>query len=1767
MHQLPGYQIDSELHRSDHSVVYRGRRRSDGAAVVIKFLTGRYPLAYSNAKLRQEYTLSRDLDSPAIVRAYSLEPHNGSYALVMEDFGGVALREYLAGRPQAPGEFLPIALQIVDALSVIHASTIIHKDIKPSNIIINPQSGLVKVSDFGIASLLPRENQAVGSPELLEGTLAYISPEQTGRMNRPIDYRSDFYSLGVLFYEMLTGELPFQSADPLELVHQHIARMPAPPEQRQPGIPPALARIVLKLLAKPAEERYQSAFGLRADLQECLRQLEAAGTIADFPLGRHDISERFQLPQTLYGRERELAVLLAAFAGVAEGGAAMLAVTGSSGIGKSALVHEIHKPLVARKGYFISGKFDQLKRDIPFSAFIQAFQDLIRQILSEPAARIAGWKERLLRALGPNGGIITGVIPEVELIIGPQPAVVEVGPTEEQYRFRAVFKDFIAALAQPDHPLIIFVDDLQWADSASLRLIELLLTAADTRHLLVIGAYRDNEVDASHPLPRLLETLRAAGCPLRAIAVGPLGLAHITELIADTLHCDRERASPLAQLVAARTDGNPFFVGELLKTLFQQRLLAFDQRSGRWEWDLQRIEQSGITANVVELMRQKITQLPAATQAALRLAACIGNSFKLHTLAQVDDTSTRAIAAALHPALELGLIVPVGETHRALKFLTEQASDAAVDLVEFNFRFLHDRIQEAAYALVPDALKQSVHLRIGRHLRARVEGGRLDERLFEIVNHLNIGQELLTDPAERQDLLALNLRAGQKAKKSTANDAAARYFATALGLLPADSWQSRYAETYALRIELAKIAFLQGNPEQARGLCQDLLGHARTTLEKMKVYELLIVVNASQGRFGAALDVAITALELLGIRLPRHPNQGHVVLHLIRTRFQIGLRSTAQLVHLPAMTDELRLMAMRLLVLMAPQAYQSEADLLPIIVFTMVSLSVRHGNTALSSYAYSLYGMAMNGVLGNLKAGLAYSQLALKVMERFDAQELRAKNYGMYNFFLRHWKEPLRNTVAPMLELADLASEAGDIEYQAYNYFFYCQARFVLGDSLEQLEGEFATYHAAIKRLKQDVQDNVLAILFQMVLNLRSQAADPTRLRGERFDIDALDAGTYDSAAFYAHFYQALLLYYFKQPQVALAHIRRAGKHLPGVMSMNVVPLFHFYSALIMLALYPAAPGHKKALYWARVAASQRKLAGWAGYAPANQHHRLALLRAEMARVQGDDRAAMDGYASAIAGAVEQGYTQDAALANELAAEFYLSLDNGRVAAGYLGDAYQLYGRWGATAKLRQLEQAHAQLRAPSPAGRVSGGAHDTLRLGTSDSSQGPALDLGTVIKASQAISSEVQLDKLLSRLMTSVIENAGAERGFLLLEKNGQWVIEATGAINAAEVSVGLAQPIDEQSAVLPSSVINYVARTREYVVLRDAAHEGPFTHDHYVLTRQPKSILCAPLLKQGELGGMLYLENNLNTAVFTTESLEILKLLASQAAISIDNARLYGNLESLVAARTAELRTANLHLQQLNDQLTGELALARKIQQSLLPPPSPAWPALTVLCDSTPALAVGGDFYAYHSFAEAGADGRYAVVVGDVSGKGMPAALLMGVSLASFRGAVDHRMQPAALLARLDGDLLPYTRTTRQNCALVYVDILLGAADQNRHRLRAANAGCVSPLLRCQDGAVAWLEVGGIPLGIGLGMRLGYAEYAGSFASGDLIILTSDGVVEANNAAGEMFGFSRFEQVVAAGPQDAAGMLGHLKRALAEFVGATEPHDDQTIVVIQAP
>ena len=1751
MHILSGYTLSTQVHQSEYSVVYRGQH-SNGQPVVIKFLTRAYPVLFGNTKLRQEYDIAQRFQSDLIIRPYALEPYNDSYALVLEDFGGVALRELLNGAPLAISTFLQIVLQIVDALGVIHSKGVIHKDINPRNIIVHPETYQTKIADFGIASVLSQENQLVSNPDLLEGTLSYMSPEQTGRMNRPIDYRTDFYSLGVVCYEMLTGHLPFTGNDPLELVHQHMAKVATPPHGVRPTMPLVLSQIVMKLLAKSADERYQSAFGLRADLAACLQQYEAHGQIESFALGRFDLSDRFQLPQKLYGRDAAVEKMVAVLDDSAQGTTACLLITGLAGVGKSALVQEIHKPLIAHKGYLMSGKFDQYKKGLPYSALIQAFEDFVRQILTESAERIAMWRNALLQAFGSSGQVLIELVPDLELIIGKQPPVVELEPLEAQHRFTALFKECITVMAQPDHPLVLFIDDLQWADIATLKLLEFLLSAPDLTHLLLIGAYRDNEVDQVHPLARLLEQLRENGTRIEQITVHALSEAEQRELIADTLHTTPEAVAQLAHLIASRTDGNPFFVSELLKTLHQKELLVFDQQHGRWSWDWEHIQQLGLTQNVVDLMRDKIQDLEAETQAVLQLAACIGNTFNLHTLALVHEASPRKTAAALYAAVELGLIVPVGDTYRLLKFLYTDTDDTIFSVLTFNFRFLHDRIQQAAYQLMPDHVKEHVHLRIGRYLKARSSEREFDEQLFDIVNHLNRGRELITDSEERYALGELNQQAGLKAKSSTAYAAAAQYFINAIELSPAFGWQTEYERTYQLHVEVAEVEYLQGNAEVARMRCEELLQHVRTPLEKAEVYEIILLSYTAQRRFKQGIDTALKALNLLGVELPRHPGQLHVVQHLVRTRFKIGLHSPKRLAQQAAMDDPVKRTAMRLMVLTAPLAYQSEPDLLPILIFVMVRLSVEHGNTALSSYAYMLYGMAMNGVLGNLKAGLAYTQTGLDIMQRFDAKELRAKNEGMYNFFLRHWKEPLRNTLAPMVELAQIAQEVGDVEYEAYNYFFYCQARFVLGDNLEILEQEFLLYHDLIKRLKQDVQEHVLSILLQMVQQLRGTAGATTLISTANLKVD------FESAAFYARLYQAMLLFLLGQPKQALKQIRRAGKQIASVMSMNVVPLFYFYEALILMAVYAEAIPPRQAWYRYRIHVCRRKLQIWARYAPANQQHRVDLLAAEYARITGDSASAMHGYAKAIVSSREAGYIHEQALTNELAAQFYLSLDNPEMARILLIEAYRGYKRWGATAKLQQLEAAYVFLRRKT-AHAVD--EYDTLRLTNNDISTSTSLDIGTVIKASQTISSEIQLPKLLDKLMRSVIENAGAEKGFLLLKDGARWMIEAAGALDD-QLVFAQALPIDvTQTQLVPQAVIDFVARTRTHVLLNDATLTDDFLHDPYIQARQPKSILCTPLLKQGELIGVLYLENNLAAGVFTAESLEVLNLLASQAAISIDNARLYANLEYLVAQRTLELSTVNKHLQYLNDQLTGEVRMARTIQQNLLPLSRPPWTDLTVFCNTTPARAVGGDLYTYYAWEPTEESRRYAVVVGDVSGKGMPAALLMGVSLASFRGVVDRGLPPSELLTHLDREMVPYTSTTRQNCAMVYVDLCI---DADAASFRVANAGCVTPLLRYADGTVEWLEVGGFPLGTGLG-KAGYAEHHGVLEPGATLILSSDGVVEAMNTEGEMFGFERFEKSVAAGPADAIALLDHIKETVSEFIGPIEAHDDITLVIIQ--
>ncbi|MBD2043923.1 hybrid sensor histidine kinase/response regulator [Microcoleus sp. FACHB-672] len=1501
---LPGYQLLESIHTGFRTVIYRGLRESDHAPIIIKTLQSEYPTLEDITRLRHEYKIIQTLEIEGIVKAYSLESYQHGLALLLEDCGGVALKDWMNSQPIPILSFLSIGIQLVSTLTELHKNNIIHKDIKPHNIIITPLNSKVKIIDFSIASKLERENPSLSHPDLLEGTLAYMSPEQTGRMNRTVDYRTDFYSLGVTFYEMLTGEVPFDTLDALELVHCHIAKVPVPPHHLNPEIPEAVSSLVMKLLAKTAEDRYQSAEGLKFDLETCLLKLQTTGTISGFIAGSADKAGLLNIPQKLYGREAEVSTLLETFDRVSCGNTEMMLVSGYSGIGKTVLVNEVHKPIVRQRGYFIAGKFDQFKRNIPFASLIQAFQSLIQQLLTESEAQTHIWKEKLLSALASNGQVIIDVIPEVELITGKQPAVTELGATESQNRFSRVFKQFIGVFTTEEHPLVVFLDDLQWADSASLKLIELLITDADSKYLLLIGAYRDNEVFPTHPTVQTIEKIQAAGATVNNIVLEPLQLIHVEELIAETLN-ESVRSKPLSELLFNKTQGNPFFLTQLLKTLYQENLLIYELASSTWQWNLEQIQVIGITDyNVVELIARNILKLPVETQKVLKLAACIGNTFNLEVLSVVSEEFSLAAAAQLWPALQAGLILPLSNEYKIpLAFTQEESAGITLTDIKVDYKFLHDRVQQAAYSQIPDEQKKQTHLKIGQLLLQNTTPEERKENIFALVNQLNYGIDLLTSESEKYELAELNLIAGQKAKAATAHDSAVKYLNVGLGLLASDSWECQYALTFTLYLETAEAEYLIGNFEQLNQLSEVLLKCAKTLLEKVKVYELKIQFDIAQSQLQSAIDTSVSVLEMFGVHLEQEPPQNLII---------------DDLADLPAMTDAEKLASMRILKTSVTAAYLGNAAMLAPILFTMISLSIRYGNSPESAYAYVWYGCLLSGAMGEIESGYQFGKLAVPLLKKLDCNTLKSKIICILYALINHWKNHISENLEPLLEGTQSGLEVGDLEFASHDAANYCNFAFFKGEQLEKMEIEHEKYLALTIKCKQDYDINFIKVYGQLIKNLLGKAPDKLRLSGDVFNeeemLPIIKEGNNGTLRLLYYVAQTILLYSFKDYKgtVASATLAAQNAHF-GVGTIHNI-FYNFYHSLALLALYPAAEAKEKEEYLSQVVANQEKMKTWAFHAPSNFQHKYDLVEAEKAQVLGLREEAIDYYERAIQAAKAQKYIQEEALANELAAEFHLFLGRDKIAKTYMTDAYYGYIRWGAKAKVEDLEERYPQLLASVLNQKMSEKTGETIMqtiqgtITATGSEISEFLDLATVMKASQAIAGEIVLSNLLDKLMKILIENAGAQTGSLILPKNGEFFIEATGTKDEVQVLPSLPLSTSQQ---LPVSVLNYVIRTQKDVVLNDASSEEIFKTDAYIIQHKIKSLLCTPIFYQGKVTAILYLENNLVAGAFTPKRVEILRMLSTQAAIAIENATLYHTLEVKVEERTEELQQKNSHLQ----------------------------------------------------------------------------------------------------------------------------------------------------------------------------------------------------------------------------------------------------------------
>ncbi|RCJ32896.1 serine/threonine protein kinase [Nostoc minutum NIES-26] len=1530
---LSGYELLETLHSGAKTIIYRGRRETDNASVIVKTLLDEHPPLEDIARLRHEYQIIEPLQIPGIVKPYELKNYQHGLALILEDIPGSLLKEVIATQTTTLITFLKVAINLAHTLGELHAQQIIHKDIKPHNILIDLGSGEVKLIDFSISSRLDKENPTLSNPNLLEGTLAYMSPEQTGRMNRAIDYRSDFYSLGVTLYEMLTGTLPFHATDPMELVHCHIAKIPAAPCKEtvcrlMEDVPEAISAIILKLLAKTAEQRYQSAWGLKADLEECLFQLQTTGKIEHFVPGRRDKSGHFLIPQKLYGREAEVTTLMAAFERVAGGSSELMLVSGYSGIGKTSVVNEVHKPIVGARGYFIAGKFDQFKRNIPYASLIQAFQSLIQQLLTESEAQIQAWKEKLLTALGENGQVIIDVIPEVELIIGTQPPVTQLGTTESQNRFNRVFGQFIGVFTTQEHPLVVFLDDLQWADSASLNLIELLMTDSDRQYLLLIGAYRDNEVSPTHPLMMSLDKIQTADAVVNNIVLSPLQLTDVEVLIGDTLN-DAECSEELAELLFHKTGGNPFFLTQLLLTLHQEDLLTYEFHSGVWQWDIQDIQAIGITdLNVVELTARNIRKLSIETQEVLKLAACIGNTFNLDVLAIVNEASPLTTAAQLWSALQAGLILPLNQDYKIpLVFSQEESSGITLTDIKVDYKFLHDRVQQAAYSLITDDDKKETHLKIGQLLLQNTTQEARRENVFALVNQLNYGNDLLTNKIEKYELAELNLIAGQRAKAATAHDSAIKYLQVGLGLLVSDSWESHYQLTLALYEEAAEVAFLSGNFDAMQKFIEVVQNRAKTLLDKMKVYEVQIQAYASQNKLKEALNTGLQVLKLLGVEFPNQPNPSDIGRGLEETASILSGKKVSDLLDLPLMTDPDKLAALRLLSSLFAITYFVATELVPLVVCKQVNLSVQYGNASGSAIGYAFYGFLLCGVVGDIEQGYQFGQLALSLRLKLNAKEIRTNQIA--NLLILHWKEHVNNILESYRSVYFSGLEVGDLEYASCSLFQYCYQSYVAGKQLTYVEREMATYWDAINKIKQKTALNYHEIHWQAVLNLLGKAENPCVLKGEAYDEQKMLQLHHSSndllALEFLYSHKLQLCYRFDDYSQALENIAQLENYLATATGHIDSVLFHFYDSLVRLAIYADITQSEQQDILDRIGANQEKMQKWAHHAPMNYLHKFYLVEAERHRILDEKLEAIEMYDKAIALAKENEYINEEALAYELAAKFYLSWGKQSIAKTYMTDAYYAYMRWGAVAKVKDLESKYPQLITRSSNTQKLETNYKELTQTSSTTTGGShLLDLMTVMKASQVLSEEIMLTRLLEKMMKIAIENAGAVQGYFIAKHEHQWMLEAVGMVEGKDLNVVVNSQEETNSLLLPVALFNYVERTRENLVLDDAVQDSRFAADAYVTTHQSKSILCLPLIHSGKFTGLLYLENHLIPGAFTPERVNVLSLLIAQISIAIDNARLYTNLQTYL--QQLEAKNAALQASQ-----TREREKAEELQQSL--------------------------------------------------------------------------------------------------------------------------------------------------------------------------------------------------------------------------------------------
>ncbi len=1497
MFNLKGYEIILERPPENGVKIYSARHIQSASRVKILFL----PVKKQSKDLYEDiyhYFLPlKKLISNHIARVYAIEKiseaSTSGIAFTMEEFAGISLKEYLIkDGPLNPDQFIHIAVQMATAVNDLHKAGLSHNGLTGSNIAIDPAESHICINDFAFGmypvlspTALTPENS--GRVPIANEHLPYISPEQTGRMNCEIDYRTDFYSLGIIFYELLTGIPPFTGSNPMELIHAHMAKNPEIPAKTRKEIGEPLSNIIMKLLSKSPDQRYQSAYGIKSDLLHCLEQSSSGTSFTPFQVARHDVSERFRFPEKIYGREIEMAMLIDEFNRVKENNIGISMIAGYSGVGKSRVAGEIQKYVVKKGGYFISGQYEQLQQDIPYSGLIQAFQEIIKQILTESVNRIDDWRYKLIDALGANAQVIIDVLPEIEFIIGTPSPVPEISPKDAQNRFHMVFEKFIQVFATKEHPLTLFIDNMHWADAAGLKLMESFFTGTKTRNFYFIGAYRNNEIRNTHPLFDSIQAIKQKGVPVQTITLKPINEADICHLLSDTIQADMNQVRLLAQIVHDKTRGNPFFIRQFLEAMNKGGFFAYDYENGRWQWNIEQITAQSITDNVVDFMAARVSKLGDPSQHTLQLASCIGDSFSLSLLSMAAAKTARSVVTDLREALALGLIMPKGDAYRRMeKSLTKIQAHGSPETPinpadDMTFEFLHDKVRQAVYAQVPDVLKNTFHLQIGKLILQNTDPKDLHNRIFSVVHHFNQGKNQLDKNADLQQLARLNLMAGKRAKDAAAYQQALSYLKTGENFLTDTAWVENYTLVFDIKKHRMECEYLVHNFDDAEKLFQILLDRAESDEDKAAMYNQKMIMLASLAKHEDALTIGATGLRLLGVRLPKRAGKLDVLQSLLTLKIRLHHQEIDSLLELREIKDPRLLLTLTMMMNLSLSAYFCQPNLASYLALNIFKMTLKHGNSSVSPFAYVIYGAALCAIFKDYDAGYLFGDLALKAKKKFGGTQMTAKVLLYFGNAIAIWTRHINQVIALNREGLKSARETGDLNYSVYHIQSLVFSMFAGGKTIDEMLEECDRFYEFVEQTHDIGALNYLISVIQFIKCVKGQTVHIHSLNDEHFSetrhIRNMQNDDIKIILCRHHLIKLRLLYIMEDFEGALNEAKKCAALRHYHMGTIIIPEYYFYHCLVLAALYPSSSILKQSLYRRQIIIFSNRLKQFSYQCPENFEDKYLLVAAEHARIAGQDRQAITFYHRAIRSANANGFTQNHAIANEAAAKFYISRGFDDIAKTFMDKARQSYQYWGAKTKVDLLEKSFAALLTVNPQSKsFAGGQH---------------LDYNTIVNSLQTISTEIILEDLLKSLMKIVLENAGARKVQFLTITSDRMYLEAQNNIDHEETIVYKSLPADSRLELF-NPVLNYVKRTQTYMVLDDASSEGDFTRHPYTLKFQPKSVLCLPVIRHSQMVALLYLENNITPAVFTPDRIKVLNLIASQAAISLENSRLYENV-----------------------------------------------------------------------------------------------------------------------------------------------------------------------------------------------------------------------------------------------------------------------------------